>query len=51
MSQKNTLANKQLRRAEREDHAARMAKKRSLQARMLELVTEPPETPEAESAE
>jgi hypothetical protein len=51
MSAKNTLKNKAVRRAVREEHAAVQTKKRALQARMVELFLEPPEEQEQENNE
>ena len=51
MSAKNTLANKQKRRAEREDQAARAEKKRAIQRRLEYLAYAPPETYEEIEAE
>ncbi len=42
MSAKNTLQNKAIRRAQREENAETQEKRRSLQARMVELFLEPP---------
>lgn len=46
MSNRNKLENKAKRRAEREAHATRMEKKRTLDARMRYLAYSPPETTE-----
>lgn len=42
MSARNTLKNKAVRRSVREDNATRQDKKRKLQARMIELMLDPP---------
>lgn len=44
MSARNTLENKRIRRAEREDNAIRQERKRALQARINYLAYAPPET-------
>lgn len=44
MSARNTLTNKAIRRAEREDRKARFAKKQALNARMQYLAYAPPAT-------
>lgn len=44
MSARNSLANKQKRREEREAHAARVEKKLAIQRRMEYLAYAPPET-------
>jgi hypothetical protein len=43
MSAKNTLANKAVRRTERQENADRQTKRRELQARMIELNLSPSE--------
>ena len=51
MSVKNSLANKAIRRAEKEDSKARFAKKQALNARMQYLMYAPPDTVEELEAE
>lgn len=51
MSNKNSLANKAVRRTERSDRKARFAKKQALNARMQYLMYAPPDTVEELEAE
>lgn len=51
MSARNTLANKAIRRNEREDRKARFARKQAINARMQYLAIAPPETAEEIEAE
>lgn len=45
MSAKNTLANKAIRRQQRAENAEIQAKKQALQARMIDVMMNPPEEP------
>lgn len=45
MSVQNTLKNKALRRQQRAENADRQEKKRALEARMVEIMLNPPEEP------
>lgn len=45
MSVRNTLANKAIRRHQRAENAEIQSKKQALQARMIELMLDPPEEP------
>lgn len=51
MSARNTLANKAIRRTQRETNKSVQAKRRALQARMTELFLDPEETAETEKGE
>lgn len=45
MSARNTLANKTIRREQRAENAATQVKKQALQARMVDVLLNPPEEP------